>query len=159
MEDLLIQMVFCILLKNDMKNLLRLFLNTLFDLLLVSFLVLTFYAILLSKREHDSGEPQFFLGYKTVLITSGSMEDTISKGDLVLVKEIDGTEAAIGDILFFRKDEGFVVHRYVGDDERLLSEGNPAYMITKGDNNDIEDIERLDPEDVFGRVIVLDKSG
>ena len=32
-------------------------------------------------------------------------------------------------------------------------------MITKGDNNDIEDIGRLDPEDVFGRVIVLDKSG
>ena len=62
--------------------------------------------------------------------------------------------AVPGDILLFRKGESLVLHRYIGNDSERLSSGDEAYMITKGDNNNIEDIERLAPQKVYGRAIV-----
>ena len=104
-------------------------------------------------REHISGEPYFFMGYKTAVISSSSMEPALSRFDLALIREMDGCDAQIGDILFFDRGGALVVHRFVAKDETCLKNGDEAYMITKGDNNDVEDMIRLSPEDIYGRVV------
>ena len=91
------------------------------DILLILSLLTAGSSLFILINEHRTGEPCFVLGYKTVMVSSGSMEDTFSKGDLVLIEEINGKEAVPGDILLFRKGESLVLHRYIGNDSERLS--------------------------------------
>lgn len=139
---------------NDVRSLTRTIIITILDMIFV-FCLITGSVILLSAyKERVTGVPQFIFGYKTVYVSSGSMEDTIKKGQMVMVRSMDGIEAEPGDILFFRRGTQYVIHRYIGDDAERKAAGKSDYMITKGDNNDIEDVTRLAPEDVLGKVML-----
>ena len=151
MEDMWIKMED---LQKKLKPYIAMLAGIFSDILLILSLLTAGSSLFILINEHRTGEPCFVLGYKTVMVSSGSMEDTFSKGDLVLIEEINGKEAVPGDILLFRKGESLVLHRYIGNDSERLSSGDEAYMITKGDNNNIEDIERLAPKNVYGRAIV-----
>lgn len=138
----------------DLRRIAGLLITTILDMFFILCLI-TGIAILLSAyRERVTGEIQFIFGYKTVYVSSGSMEDTIKKGQLVMVRSMEGSEAEPGDILFFRRGDQYVIHRYIGDDAERKASGAGDHMITKGDNNDIEDVTRLAPEDVLGKVIL-----
>ena len=132
-----------------------LFLDAFIDCILGISVFMAAMGIYMGLNERISGEPAFFMGYKPVYITSGSMEDTIRKGQIVIVEEMDGLDARIGDILLFKRDDSYVVHRYVAKDEEGLQNGERANMITKGDNNPSEDLERLDPKDVRAKVVLI----
>jgi signal peptidase len=45
--------------------------------------------------------PSLF-GYRTMIVTSGSMEPTVSVGDAAMVKPVDGSAVEIGDVITFR---------------------------------------------------------
>ena len=141
------------LLKKTVR-LILLLLETLLDAALMLSLCLALMGVCTAMMESCTGEPCFFLGYKIVHISSSSMEEAIGKGDIVLIREADKDEVSPGDVLFFRKNGGYVVHRFVGIDEERRAAGADGYMITKGDNNNIADVERLDPEDILGKVVM-----
>ena len=86
------------------------------------------------------------LQIKPAVVISGSMESAIHIGSLVLIEK-NKTEPAIGDIIAFEKGGAFITHRVA----EIKDEG----YITKGDANSIDDIERLDPEDIRGVVVKI----
>ena len=106
----------------------------------------------MAVREHATGKMTFAFGYKPVIIESGSMEPVIQTGACVLLKQADYSEINEGDIITFYTDRGYVTHRLVGIDERAFRKGEDAFLITKGDANQIEDQERLAPGQIRGRV-------
>ncbi len=85
------------------------------------------------------------LGYKTAVVLSGSMDPTFSAGDILLYHE--EAEYEVGDIVIFKCDGYYVTHRIVG------AEGE--YFITKGDANDTEDLELLDPSQIEGEMVLI----
>jgi len=82
--------------------------------------------------------------YPMAAVTSSSMWPTLKKGDLVVLKGVDGLEDVhVGDVIAFRHEAGFAIHRVVS------IEG--AKITTQGDANKITD-PPIGINDVVGRV-------
>ena len=144
-------------LKTALIRLLKDFFDCLAAIIFTASLILTLSCIYIGLREKISGKMTFLAGYKLVYIESGSMEPTIKTGSFMVLKKADFEDIEEGDVITFETDSGYVTHRFTGLDKEAKKEGKSAYLITKGDANNIEDIERLDPENIRGVVIGLDK--
>lgn len=90
-----------------------------------------------------------FLGIKTYTIISGSMEPAIKVGDIIIVKDTQGNDLKINDVISFRQGQTVVTHRIVEIQEK---DGEKLY-ITKGDNNNIEDSGEALYSQIEGKVI------
>lgn len=101
--------------------------------------------ILVNSLIHPQEVPGFF-GYKPFIVLSGSMKDEINSGDLVITKECDPNSLKAGDIISFKENEIVVTHRI----SRIFIENGKKRFITKGDNNDEEDLGYVLPENVEG---------
>ena len=101
--------------------------------------------ILVDSYTHPNEVPSFF-GWKPFIVLSGSMETQISAGDIVVVKEIDTNELKKGDIIAFKDGNIVITHRI---DEVTEIDGKTQY-ITKGDNNNTQDIGYVSPEQIEG---------
>ncbi len=81
-------------------------------------------------------------GWTPVVVTSGSMEPTLSVGDVLLVDEEQGPMAAQRSIVVFERDDQLVAHRVFSVE--------PDGFVTKGDANPTPDVERVEPGAVLG---------
>ena len=78
-------------------------------------------------------------------VSSNSMRPEFEKGDIIFIKKQENYE--IGDIITYQtKDNNLVTHRVI---EKY---GND--YITKGDSNNIEDEEKIKPEQIKGKLII-----
>ena len=91
-----------------------------------------------------------FAGYSILTVATGSMENTIMEGDLILIKNTG--DYKIGDIITFaHKDETIpTTHRIIN----WAEDGNGDY-VTRGDANNTEDRKNVLKEDVFGEVVLV----
>ncbi len=111
-------------------------------------LLMNLYIIIQSKASPKS-VPSIF-GYKPFVVLSNSMQDEISAGDLVIVKEVDIKELDEGDIIAFRTSNDFVTtHRIVNI---VISEKGKCFE-TKGDSNNTNDEELICGESVEGKYV------
>lgn len=90
-----------------------------------------------------------YFRYYTIAIASGSMEDTIDKGDVVI---IDKEYQTIGknDILAYRHDNKVVVHRVY----KMIDTGSEKFIYTKGDANSNFDQYKVTEDMIIGVVKV-----
>ena len=89
------------------------------------------------------------LGYKPMIVLSGSMETSIKTGDLVIVRmtKTGKDELKENDIIAFRNETDTVTtHRIVG----IVEEDGQTYYRTKGDNNNVEDTKLVKPTEIEG---------
>lgn len=83
-------------------------------------------------------------GYALLEVVSGSMEPTIKIGDLIVINTNEKSYKK-NDIITFCDNEGnFVTHR-------IISINNKS-MITKGDNNEVED-EAISTKNIIGKYV------
>lgn len=89
------------------------------------------------------------------VIMTGSMEPLIYPGDVIIVKQFYSEEEIqalqAGDIIYFQRDDIVITHRIV--DVVYDKNGNYQFQ-TKGDNNSIEDIRLVLPQEVKGRYVM-----
>ena len=92
------------------------------------------------------------LGYRVMVVMSGSMEPEVRAGDAVLVRPGEVEAIAVGDLVTFRPFgvTGLKTHRVV-EIERL--DGH-LYFQTKGDANATPDADLADSDAVLGIVSV-----
>lgn len=96
-----------------------------------------------------------FLGIKTYVIISGSMEPNINIGDIVITK--DKEDLQVGDIISYRKGHSVITHRI---SQVSYNENGEKIYKTKGDNNNTEDSEEISTADIEGKVVkVIPKLG
>lgn len=76
-----------------------------------------------------------FLGFKSFVIISESMEPTIMVGDAILVKEVDQEKLKVNDIISFQDKDFINTHRIV----EIINDNGVKKYKTKGDNNEKED--------------------
>lgn len=101
--------------------------------------------ILINSYIKPNEVPSFF-GWKPFIVLSGSMETQISAGDIVVVKQIDASTLKKGDIIAFKENDIVITHRI----DEVVQEGEEIKYITKGDNNNTQDIGYVLPEQVEG---------
>lgn len=85
-----------------------------------------------------------FLGIKTYIIISGSMEPNLKIGDIVIVKETKKEDLKVGDIISFRHGQSVITHR--------INEISEEKYVTKGDNNNTTDDELIEYNQIEGKV-------
>lgn len=85
-------------------------------------------------------------GSKLLSVQSGSMEPTISKGDLVSVARTPTRDLRVGDVVTFSQEGQMVTHRIVA-----LTGDMSGRIVTKGDANDRAD-QAIVPSQLVGRV-------
>jgi len=78
-------------------------------------------------------------GFRPYILTSASMEPTISKGSLVFTKHTDLEDVQEGDIVVYRSNGSLVLHRYLGDNQ------------IAGDANNISQSIALSPANFVGK--------
>lgn len=101
------------------------------------------------SRLSGDGRPSLF-GFQMLVVTSGSMEPTLSPGDLVIVDH-DSAVHSIGDVVVFRRGaEMLVTHRIVNIEK--LADGSTRY-VTRGDANDSVDVDPVESDAVIGEVV------
>lgn len=88
--------------------------------------------------------------YPLAAITSGSMWPVLKTGDLVLIKGVKGkSDIKIGDIIVYRNQIGFTIHRVV--------KMNNETVVTKGDANNISDMP-IGYSDIIGRAVIFNNN-
>ena len=109
---------------------------------------------LIIKAIIKPNETPSFLGIKTYVIISGSMEPNINIGDIVIAKSIKNKEESIkvGDIISYRKGQNVITHRITNIEK---DENGILRIATKGDNNNTEDSERILINNIEGKVITI----
>ena len=115
---------------------------------LILFIVIVTVGITIIYKSYSEPDkiPSVF-GWKPFIVLSGSMEDTIMPGDLILTKEIDALELKEGDIISFRTNKYTVVtHRIIN----IIDEEGERKYYTKGDNNDSADSEPVCNDQIEG---------
>jgi len=101
--------------------------------LLIPLLVVNLTIII--KSIADPQQVPGFLGYKPLIVLSGSMEPTILPGDIVIVKEVPAEDLQKGDIVSYLRENSVITHRIM---EISQTDGNRNFY-TKGDNNNADD--------------------
>ena len=91
-----------------------------------------------------------FLGLKTYLVASGSMEPTIPVGSMIFSREVNPANLAEGDIIVFLKaeeDNVPITHRVLSNDKDAKT------IVTKGDHNPDLDPMPIQYNNVIGKVV------
>lgn len=117
-------------------------LRILFAVLLTVIIVLNLWMFV--QQSVLKKDPPEIFGYSQLVVTSGSMEPAFSAGDMIVIRQEE--DYALGDIVTFRLNGGdLVTHRIVGSVE--------GSFITKGDANNAEDDDLLDPARIVGKLV------
>lgn len=98
-------------------------------------LCLLFFIFSSFKARSDSNHVPGIGIFKFMYVLTGSMSPKIMPGDMIVIKTVDEKALKQGDIITFRiSDNTLVTHRIVGIN-------NDGSFITKGDANNVEDID------------------
>jgi signal peptidase len=95
--------------------------------------------------------PQAVGAEESYVVLSGSMEPTMSAGDVVVVNAVAPSAIERGDVITFRDDRQRVTHRVVN----VTQEDGQRQFVTKGDANEEADMTPVAAESVVGRVAVV----
>lgn len=129
------------------ENILKRKINILIYIILIPILIYNISLII--QAVIKTSETPNFLGIKTYVIISGSMEPSLQIGDIVIVKKVAQNELKQGDIISYRQGQSVITHRIA---EVIDKEGEVEYK-TKGDNNNAEDSGILSYEMIEGKVV------
>lgn len=118
---------------------------------IIMIIIMTYNISLIIQSVLNPNKTPSFLGIKTYVIISGSMEPNINIGDIVITKDKE-KDLQIGDIISYRKGHSVITHRITQINKN--ENGDITYK-TKGDNNNTEDSEEIANEDIEGKVVKI----
>lgn len=128
-----------------MKKILKTVSNVLsFTIVSVMILILIANLYLLIAREVMGNRNATFLGFTSAVVLTGSMEETISPNDMVIVHT--QKDYKVDDIVMYSTDSSTVTHRII----ELKENG----YITKGDANNTDD-GTIPNERIIGKVVLI----
>ena len=109
--------------------------------------IIIFNITLIIKSYINPNETPSFFGYKNYTIVSKSMENTINKNDVIIVKEVPQSKISKNDIIAFFQNDEIITHRIVN----IVEDAGNIKYVTKGDNNLHEDKKLVTYEQIEGK--------
>ncbi len=115
-------------------------------------IIFIYNAVLLFFSSMNKMQNFSIFGYKAYIITTNSMEPSIKHGDAILTKKPKIKDLKEGDIITFDRNNESITHRIL----RIDIEDDDTYRyVTKGDNNNVEDKQKVDFDDIEGKKIIV----
>ncbi len=131
--------------------------NVVSDLIFYGILISLVVAALTISGKSEAG-PRMFGGYSALVVLTGSMEEVIPKGSLVVTKKVDPLELKVGDdITYMVSENTSVTHRIIEIQEDYLGTGERAFR-TQGVMNKEPDMNPVAAVNVVGKVIYHNKA-
>ncbi len=131
--------------------------NIISDLLFYGILISLVVASLAISGGNGAG-PRMFGDYSAFVVLTGSMEEVIPKGSLVVTKKVDPLELNVGDdITYMVSESTTVTHRIIEVEENYLGTGERAFR-TQGVMNKDPDRNLVATVNVVGKVIYHNKA-
>jgi signal peptidase len=90
-----------------------------------------------------------FLGYKTFVVLSGSMEPNLNIGDIIIVKQVKDNKLKVGDVVSYKNSNTVTTHRIID----ISTKGEEIFYKTKGDANNIEDDKLVEGKNIEGKLV------
>ena len=109
--------------------------------------IIIFNMTLIVKSYIKPNETPSFFGYKNFIIVSKSMENTINKNDVIIIREVQKDEIHKDDIIAFLQNNEVITHRIVD----IVEDNGVTKYLTKGDNNLHEDKDLVTYEQIEGK--------
>jgi signal peptidase len=75
------------------------------------------------------------LGYQPTLVSGVSMEPALQLGDIVVTREVEPEDIAVGDIVRYQQGGSYIIHRVIEIERTEAS----VYFLTQGDANNVAD--------------------
>lgn len=95
-------------------------------------------------------------GYKAFIITTDSMTPSINVGDVTIAKKVQENKLQVDDVITFQQGDKVITHRITNIEEK---NGRNIYT-TKGDNNNLEDNEKIEYTQIEGKnILTIPKLG
>ena len=120
------------------------------NILKIILIILLYNIILLGISTIDNNEGPGFCGFKSYIITTSSMEPDIKTGDVVICQKTDAKDLKEGDVITFNKNGEVITHRII----KIETNDEINYYITKGDNNTLEDNEKVEENQIKGKMVI-----
>ena len=128
---------------NKIKN--KRMTKKIFKYIILNILIILFIInIILSFEENTH-----ILGIYMFNIVSESMEPTINVNDVVVVQKCNPSQLKEGDIITFEQEGRIISHRIID----ITEERGTIKFKTKGDNNEIPDLDKVESGQVYGKVL------
>ena len=121
--------------------------STIICIIILFFIV--FNITLIIESYINPNELPSFLGIKSFVIVSESMEPTILTNDVIFIVDTSKENLEVGDIISFRTGDYINTHRIV----RIEEQNGEEVYITKGDNNSNEDKTPIKFQDIEGKYL------
>lgn len=122
-------------------------LSTVICIIILFFIV--FNVTLIIESYINPNELPSFLGIKSFVIVSESMEPTIMTNDVIFIVNTSKENLEVGDIISFRTGDYINTHRII----RIEEQNGEEVYITKGDNNSNEDRTPVKFQDIEGKYL------
>ena len=122
-------------------------LSTVICIIILFFIV--FNVTLIIESYINPNELPSFLGIKSFVIVSESMEPTIMTNDVIFIVNTSKENLEVGDIISFRTGDYINTHRII----RIEEQNGEEVYITKGDNNSNEDRTPVMFQDIEGKYL------
>jgi len=122
--------------------------------LLFYFVIIGAVMLAFASTGKDSGGPRNIFGYSYFTVLSGSMQNEIPKGALVVTRKTNTADLQIGDNITFLKNSNntTVTHQIVGIYENYDQKGARGFQ-TQGVNNAQPDKDAVLESNVVGKVV------
>ena len=127
--------------KNFLYKIIGYILNILLIIITLLILVGIYYIIQIKILKNDFAN---LCGYTFFAVATGSMENTINIGDVVIVNLTKDVNE--NDIIVYKDDNNFITHR--------LIKKQADKLITRGDANNSED-KPINEDQILGKVIYI----
>lgn len=110
--------------------------------------------VMITPKNENGSKVVSVAGYSVMSVLTGSMEPNYNIGDLVIVKKTDAAELNEKDVISFYSSDptvqgAVVTHRILN----ITEENGSKKFETKGDNNEIPDLEKVAEDEVIGKVV------
>lgn len=117
------------------------------------FIIIMLYNITLLYISYiDKFETPSFYVYEAYMIDTTSMEPTLNKNDVIIIKKCKEENLKKGDIITYKINGEIITHRIVEIVQEEIT-GTNQY-ITKGDNNNVEDEDYILFSEIEGKMII-----
>ena len=137
-----------------MKSVFKKISDVLSWVILIAMCILLVFSVYNTYNAQKTGEPYFMFGYRPVLVLTGSMEPYMMTNSLCITKEVqDLSEVEVGDVVTYHVNTSDgrtlrITHRVQSIDEN-------GEIITKGDNNHVEDGYSLTMDNIESKVVMV----
>jgi len=128
------------LVRKNKEKIIKLF-EILFRILVCLFIILLLLFIYINEMKSIKT-----FNYEAFIIVSESMKPEIKVGDIVIIKKTPEDSIKREDIITFEKDNEYITHRV----KTIEIQNGEKLYITKGDNNQVNDLEQVDYSQIKG---------